>query len=218
MPLECVCCGCGRLRNVAAVVAGDSNVVTCDACEAIMVVQPEEDEEEEEVSADLDRCPHCETCDTINEAGGAEWCSMCGLDPSEEGLPSAEIAHLWHKDSGIRGHLEKDHHKAENASGVFVRTRCGPHCIHADRCEQDTKNFIFCFHQHRNGLKLGPEMIRGDERNTSLVPSTTSTSSSTTIQAKGTATACAAGGWLEKHVIGTTYESSNSEGHTNTGG
>ncbi len=222
LPPECVTGGCGELHGRKSVLAGSTNFVHCEACGAMMVIIPEDDDESGcvegvEVSADLDRCPHCSAVDALSEAEGFEWCGECGLNPNEEDVPSEHIAHMWRKGSQLRGCLEKGNLKPENESGKFVRTRCGPHCIHADKCEQKTSSFTFCFQRYRKGAAPFPRhLINQQKKSTTLSPSKKDTVSSTT-QAGGTATACAANGWLAKHVMGITYESSNPERHKATG-
>jgi hypothetical protein len=123
-----------------------------------MVVQDEEEVEEEEadttLSASFFSCPHCRTVNEIEIAGGEEWCSGCGLDPSERDLPSEQLASLWKEGAGIRKSMERGIMKPTSRMYRFLTNFCGPHCSFAEACPQSTGNFAKCFRE---------EVLEGDD-------------------------------------------------------
>lgn len=131
----------------------ESNTVVCNYCGIVMVLEePFEDEKEpdadSEVSASFVPCPHCRTVNEIQAAGGEEWCSACGLDPSCTDYPPERLAHLWKQGSGIQKAMKKGIPKAvEGRMYRFLTNLCGPHCSLAQNCPQDTGNYVKCFHE-----------------------------------------------------------------------
>lgn len=128
------------------------NFLVCSECGITIVIRESDDEEEEseqqEAAVSAISCPHCCTVGEIQIAGGSEWCSSCGLDPSRRDLPAKSLLRLWKSESGIQKLMMRDIPRStESRLYEFLTNFCGPHCSLAKSCPQATKNLARCYHE-----------------------------------------------------------------------
>jgi hypothetical protein len=148
-----------------------------------------------EIAASLSICPHCLAVAEIRTSGGEEWCSECGLDPNIEDLQSPDLGLLWKKSSGIRDAMERDVRslRPDRPMGIFLRSRCGPHCIFEEDCPQATPNLIKCYKEES---ALGEDMGKKSRRQRRQERRLQQKHMRKTNE--GALVKCAGSGWFEK--------------------
>ncbi len=155
VPSGCPDCGSECIQE-----CGDEKHLVCHDCGSMFEPQ---DQLEITASISIMKCPHCESVDAIHAYGGEEVCHICGLDPNDTSIPTAELAHLWKKrtpemddENLIREIMLIPNKNGEprfalgTNIGNFLRTVCGPHCTYAAECPQTTKNFSRCYREERS--------------------------------------------------------------------
>jgi len=152
-PDRCPNCGSSKIGEVVAVEMGEDSLI-CHDCGIFMVFSDENREdslENPEVVAEILSCPHCRSSVNIEEAGGEEWCSNCGLDPNTTDYPSSELSYLWKSGSDIQNLMDKDIKitQVNRRVGDFLRSSCGPHCDYAKDCPQSIKNLMKCLDEEK---------------------------------------------------------------------
>ncbi len=156
VPSGCPDCGSECIQK-----CGDGGHQVCHDCGSMF----EDDDaiwKEREITASIMKCPHCESVDAIITYGGEEQCKNCGLDPNNENIPTADLAHLWKArtpemdDENLIQEIMlipnangEARFAASSNIGNFLRTICGPHCSYASVCPQTTKNFSRCYREER---------------------------------------------------------------------
>lgn len=165
IPDECVGCGAPKEKLGGRILSDDDyagNLVFCHACGIFMAIQDQDEEEEYadlELAASFVSCPHCKTLNDMQVAGGDEWCSACGLDPSILDYSTEQLASLWKEDSGIRNFMERGIPRPATRMYRFLTTLCGPHCTFAEDCPQSTGNFSTCLKEEAEG---DPMLLKGE--------------------------------------------------------
>jgi len=150
VPSGCPDCGSECVQECS-----DRSHRVCHDCGSMFETQ-----EQSEITASIIKCPHCESVDAVVAYGGEEQCYICGLDPNNENIPTAELAHLWKTrtpemdDENLIREIMliplkngKTRFAFGSNIGDFLRTVCGPHCSYAGDCPQTTKNFSRCYRE-----------------------------------------------------------------------
>lgn len=164
IPDECVNCGGPKekLEGRTLSKGGETdNLIFCHGCGILMAIQNQEGCADFELAASFVTCPHCKTIDEVQVAGGDEWCGGCGLDPSVPDYPTEQLASLWKEGSGIRGFMDRGIPKTTSRMYRFLTTFCGPHCLFADDCPQDTGNFSTCLKEEAED---NPMLLMGETK------------------------------------------------------
>lgn len=226
IPDSCVDCGAENLSGHQALLREEGNTILCNRCGIIMVLPDEDDDVElakderealadeqdnAEVVASFSTCPHCKTINEVQVAGGEEWCSGCGLDPSAVDYPPEQLASLWNENSGIRNSMERGIPKPGTRMYQFLTTFCGPHCAYAPNCPQSSSNFATCFREEviEGGDAQRLQTVEDDvgKRSKRQRRRERKAAEEVVRKEKGRAVlACAGSGWYERKYLNETQD------------
>lgn len=162
-PRQCPDCGSEKIGETLNIIENGENSLLCHDCGIWMQLA---EGEQPDLTASLYLCPHCRTVGAFEEMGGEEWCNGCGLDPNVENYSASTLSHLWKKESGIQGLLQRETSLVDpdRNLGKFLRTYCGPHCSFAGSCPQEIGNLITCYREEYPNKPIGVDMGRKSKK------------------------------------------------------
>lgn len=160
-PKVCPSCTSTKLAFSTAI-TNKGQTYICGFCGNHIVVQTDEEEDvgASVITASFVSCSHCGELGRIQESGGYEWCSNCGLDPGEP-QDSNDLSHLWKAGSTLRSAMERGTKSLRPGKdkGRFLRLHCGPHCSYAKDCPQSLGNFKRCYKEWKSEGEESGEVV-----------------------------------------------------------